>query len=138
MRILYRRIRVFGLFLYRPRLILPLTANLLCQCLNYCRERQHWVGEWHNVAFSEESWFCYVCTMAVEKYDAGMDSYAILGFMLNVTQNHWSNSLGGYKNMNNTEKSEAKRYKGKYVQLGYSFEIEQRPMLSWSLYCFTN
>lgn len=58
MRTLYRRIRAFGLFSYRPRLVLPLTADHCRQRLNWCRERNHWEAEWHNVVFSDESRFC--------------------------------------------------------------------------------
>lgn len=58
MRTLYRRIRAFGLFSYRPRLVLPLNPDHCRQRLNWCRERQHWEAEWRNVIFSDESRFC--------------------------------------------------------------------------------
>jgi hypothetical protein len=58
MRTMYRRIRFFGLLSYRPRLVLPLTAGHRRQRWEWCRERQQWREEWHNMVFSDESRFC--------------------------------------------------------------------------------
>lgn len=56
-RTVYRRIRSFGLQHYRPHLVLPLTVEHRRQRLQWCRERQHWNVEWHQVVFSDESRF---------------------------------------------------------------------------------
>ena len=47
MRTIYRRIRSFGLFSYRPHLVIPLTPEHRRQRLNWCRQRQHWDREWN-------------------------------------------------------------------------------------------
>ncbi|KAJ3623531.1 hypothetical protein MTP99_019752 [Tenebrio molitor] len=59
MRTIYRRIRSFGLLSYRLHLVLPLTsAGHRRQKLEWCRERQQWRKEWHNMVFSDESRLC--------------------------------------------------------------------------------
>jgi hypothetical protein len=53
MRTIYRRIRSYGLASYRPIVRLLLTSEL-----EWCRLREHWVDEWHQIIFSDESRFC--------------------------------------------------------------------------------
>jgi hypothetical protein len=58
MRTIYRRIRSHGLASYRPNVRLPLTPEHRVARLEWCRLREHWVDEWHQIIFSVESRFC--------------------------------------------------------------------------------
>lgn len=58
MRTVYRRIRSFGLFSFRPHWVLPLTPEHRRQRLEWCRARQEWGAEWNAIVFSDESRFC--------------------------------------------------------------------------------
>lgn len=58
MRAVYRRIRSFGLFLFRPHWVLPLTREHRNNRPEWCTERLAWDQEWNTVVFSDESRFC--------------------------------------------------------------------------------
>lgn len=54
----YRRMRSFGLRSYRPNCRIPLTPHQQEVRLQWCQARQHWLHEWNNIIFSDESRFC--------------------------------------------------------------------------------
>jgi hypothetical protein len=58
MRTIYRRIRSYGLTSYRLIVRFPLTPERRVARLEWCRLRDHWVDEWHQIIFSDESQFC--------------------------------------------------------------------------------
>ncbi|CAH1994372.1 unnamed protein product [Acanthoscelides obtectus] len=58
MRSVYRRMRSFGLFSYRPHWVLPLTREHRRNRLEWCRQRSPWDQEWISIVFSDESRFC--------------------------------------------------------------------------------
>jgi hypothetical protein len=59
MRTIYRRIHSYVLASYRPIVRLLLTPEHRVARLEWCRLGEHWVDEWHQIIFSDESGFAY-------------------------------------------------------------------------------
>ncbi|RZC27708.1 HTH Tnp Tc3 2 domain containing protein [Asbolus verrucosus] len=54
---IHRRIRSFGLGSYRSNSRFPLTPHHKIIKLQWCQARQHWLREWNDIIFSDESRF---------------------------------------------------------------------------------